>query len=217
MAAHDTIGSETGETDGAGGGATGTTPQQVTPSVWTRFRSIFRAPTREDREFVAFHTKHAPLVWGILRRNLRSGPFEEIHQDAFIKAWRLENRGEAIKSPEGLLTRITINEIRNYKRWRGHAVEGGTSPGEPADKIDPEQEAIAAARKRVVEETIAKMPPGPREAFTLIELEGKTDQEVADLLGRPLGTVKSWKSKARALLAEAAQAHMRAEEGVDKK
>jgi RNA polymerase sigma factor (sigma-70 family) len=218
MAAHDdTSGSEGGEPDGAGGGATDTTPPKATTSAWTRFRSIFRAPTREDREFAAFHREHARFVWGILHQHLRVGPHEELHQDVFVEVWRIKKSGEPIDSVRGLLHGVTIRKIGNYMQLRRLPADGATSSAEVGDPLDPEQHAIVDARKRVVEETLANMPPGPKQAFTLIELEGKTDQEVAELLGRPLGTEKSWKSKARALLAEAAQAHMRAEEGVDKK
>ena len=214
MAAHDdTSGSEGGETDDAGGGATDTTPQKGTTSAWTRFRSIFRAPSREDREFAAFHREHARFVWGILLQHLRSGPHEELHQEVFLAVWQMKKRGEAIGNVRGLLHRVAMNKIGSYMQLRALRVDGATCPEEVGDPLDLEQDAIVDARKRVVEETLAKMPPGPKEVFTLIELEGKSDQEVAEQLGIPLGTVKSRKSKARALLAEAAQAHMRAEEG----
>jgi RNA polymerase sigma-70 factor, ECF subfamily len=50
---------------------------------------------------------------------------------------------------------------------------------------------------RLVEETVSKLSPGRREVFVLREMEGKSYEEIAEICGMNIGTVKSRLNRAR--------------------
>lgn len=65
---------------------------------------------------------------------------------------------------------------------------------------DSEQERQQLDRAAVLHEELARLPEKYREPVVLCYLEGKTYQEVADQLRRPIGTVKVRLSRARGML-----------------
>ena len=56
--------------------------------------------------------------------------------------------------------------------------------------------------RQVVEESVAKLPEHHRDVFILRELEGKSYEEIAEITGCNLGTVKSRLNRARNSFAE---------------
>jgi RNA polymerase sigma-70 factor (ECF subfamily) len=73
--------------------------------------------------------------------------------------------------------------------------------GEPVP--DPESLVARHHDATLLNELIAELPPTFREALVLRELEDLSYQEIADVLGVPIGTVMSRLSRARGLLKEA--------------
>ncbi|HYW31011.1 MAG TPA: sigma-70 family RNA polymerase sigma factor, partial [Gemmatimonas sp.] len=56
--------------------------------------------------------------------------------------------------------------------------------------------------REMVEQSVAKLPSHHREVFVLRELEGKSYEEIADITGVNLGTVKSRLNRARTAFAD---------------
>ena len=71
---------------------------------------------------------------------------------------------------------------------------------QPAEDNDPAQLSDRHALVAQVRTAIARLPIGQREVLTLVDLEGFTYQEVADILEIPIGTVMSRLNRARAFL-----------------
>ncbi|HZB49605.1 MAG TPA: sigma factor-like helix-turn-helix DNA-binding protein, partial [Mycobacteriales bacterium] len=70
-----------------------------------------------------------------------------------------------------------------------------------AGPTDIETEALDRVRLAQVERALWALPPAQRLAVTLMDLGGFTAAEVADLLGRPRGTVLAWVHRGRKELA----------------
>lgn len=68
--------------------------------------------------------------------------------------------------------------------------------------VTPDQEHDQAETVRVVRAAIARLPVGQRQALTLVDLEGFSYAEVAEILEIPMGTVMSRISRARGTLKE---------------
>ena len=73
-------------------------------------------------------------------------------------------------------------------------------PPTPAD--DPAEHAVAAERRRTVLAALATLPPEQRAALVLVDMEGYSVAEAAQILDCAVGTVKSRCSRGRDRLAE---------------
>lgn len=59
------------------------------------------------------------------------------------------------------------------------------------DVANPEEQAIANERVRIIEKALLKVPLKQRVALILYDIEGYNQKEVADILGCPVGSVMS--------------------------
>src|SRR5205814_14948 len=71
-----------------------------------------------------------------------------------------------------------------------------------AAERSPKPCAIAAWQdlEAMLDDALAALPERYRLPLVLCYLQGKTQEEVARILGRPLGTVRSWLARGRTLL-----------------
>jgi RNA polymerase sigma-70 factor (ECF subfamily) len=118
-------------------------------------------------------------------------------QEAFFSAYRnlARFRGDSFRS---WLTRIALNAATDtlrvkkrrpadpYPEWEDDSWQP------PADEEDnPERMAINVARSRRIQEALTHITPDQRTAIVLFDVEGYDYQEIADMTGVSLGTVKS--------------------------
>ena len=121
------------------------------------------------------------------------GEAEDAVQDAFLK---LLERRPAFESPEhrrNWLMKVTVNGCKTRLRapWRRRHV--------PLSEALP---APAPEERQEVEELFS-LPPMDRAVLHLYYYEGYDTGEIADILGRSPGTVRSQLSRGRALLRDA--------------
>jgi RNA polymerase sigma-70 factor, ECF subfamily len=87
------------------------------------------------------------------------------------------------------------DDLRRAVRW---------GVGDPVDELTnlpaPGADAIVRLQLRDLEHAIARLPAPQRQALLLIGLEGLSYSEVAEVVGVPLGTVRSRFARARATL-----------------
>jgi len=96
-----------------------------------------------------------------------------------------------------------IDRLRRLKKRGPDADVDGEDQELPARGPDPEQELQSEARRRLLYRALDKLGRQSREIILLKEIQGLKFQEIADMLGLPLGTVKSRYSRARLDLADA--------------
>ncbi len=109
-----------------------------------------------------------------------------------------------------IATNLAISEIRKRKRRTILSLTGlfqadadDTTEFQPADdKALPDKELIDNERDEVIGRAIAALPTKYRVPVILRDIEGRTYEEIAGILGLGLGTTKSRISRARALLKE---------------
>ena len=121
---------------------------------------------------------------------------DDILQDVFVK---IQKRLGQLQDParlESWLYLIARNAIIDHYRTRKETVEvPETLPAEAAEN-DPEVEGLKAAFRRM----IYSLPEPYRDAIVLTELDGSTQQELADRLGISLSGAKSRVQRGRAQL-----------------
>jgi RNA polymerase sigma-70 factor (ECF subfamily) len=118
-------------------------------------------------------------------------------QEAFFSAYRnlARFRGDSFRS---WLTRIALNAATDvlrvrkrrpadpYPEWEDDAWQP------PTDEADgPERAAIDRSRSRVINDALQHITLDQRKAIVLYDVEGYDYQEIADMTGVSLGTVKS--------------------------
>lgn len=123
----------------------------------------------------------------------------DVCQETFLRAFRALPgfRGQAKFS--SWLYRITLNLCRDWMRKERRAptiqMPEDTDPIEMAAASEPSEsiEDLVTRRDlaRIVERMMAQLPEEQRTAILLKEYHGLTFQEIADLVGCPLSTVKT--------------------------
>jgi RNA polymerase sigma-70 factor (ECF subfamily) len=148
-----------------------------------------------------------PLVLGWCARlgGPRVDPEDAAHDTLVIMLDRLPSLREPRCFPAwifGITRRVLARHRRQawVRRW---------VPGLVPEAADPEATPYVFARlsetSRRVQEALEQVPADQREVLVLCDLEERTDLEVAELLGVPLGTVKSRLRLARARLRRIAE------------
>jgi RNA polymerase sigma-70 factor, ECF subfamily len=137
----------------------------------------------------------------------------DITQDVFLKAFRGIRgfrRGSSLKT---WLYRIAIREALNHRRWlwRHHRqqasidvepVEGHAVVEIEDECKNPFEEAASHEVQQAVQRGLRGVPEVFRSAVILRDLEGMSYEEVAEVLGVSVGTVKSRILRGRRLLRE---------------
>ena len=165
-----------------------------------RDRDLVRAHLDGDpRAFDTLVRLHQQRMWAVALRTLRD-PEEaaDAVQDACLSAFRsvASYRGEARVTT--WLHRIVVNACLDRARRR--AVRP-TVPLPEQPPADPRDQLAERETGLEVEQALATLPDDQRLALVLVELEGLSVAEAAQLLKVPEGTVKSRCFRGRARLA----------------
>ena len=123
---------------------------------------------------------------------------EDLTQQALVKA--LEKRSQ-LRDPEKLeqwVFRILANTLRDW-----HRQERRLEPLDDyhaADDRGPGRQAAETEIVQSVRGAVARLPVAQRQVLTLVDLEGCSYADVAEILDIPIGTVMSRLSRARQAL-----------------
>ncbi len=127
---------------------------------------------------------------------------EEITQDAFVRVWEsaATYRAEMAKVTSWLVSIARHRAIDELRR-RGSRPEQN-SVGWPSDSDleniehlpvlnGPEDAVESAIQSRGIRQMVALLPPEQRQVLGLAYFKGMSHSQIAEMLGEPLGTVKS--------------------------
>jgi RNA polymerase sigma-70 factor (ECF subfamily) len=74
------------------------------------------------------------------------------------------------------------------------------APGERSLAVDPIEEYVAGQLSEPLAKALAQLSPEQRQVVVLADIEEYSYQEIADIMGCSIGTVRSRLHRARALL-----------------
>ncbi len=190
----------------------GSGSQEADPS--TRDRELLAAHVAGDAEaFGTLFGLHRDRLWAVALRT--TGDPEEAAdalQEAMVSAFRraASYRGDAAVTT--WLHRIVVNACLDRLRRRKVRLAGplpddldaqlGRSPAAPSSSHteDPADAAERSDRRQAVLAALEALPPEQRAALVLVDMQGYSVAEAAELLEVATGTVKSRCSRGRARL-----------------
>jgi RNA polymerase sigma-70 factor (ECF subfamily) len=136
--------------------------------------------------------RHRARVYGLLCRLVGVGEAEDLAQDVFVAAYKSLRsfRGEAAFST--WLYRIAVHTCSHHlRRKRPDALE--LDDREPDDRRDgnPEARALQYELQGQVRRAIAGLPYKLQVVIVLRDMHGLSYEEIAAVVGCPIGTVRS--------------------------
>lgn len=177
------------------------------------------APERPCFELEEDASSFLPLVRAVVGAVLKEPPHhpdvEDCAQDALRRAIEGRDRAESPQAMRpwvvGIARHVALDALRARQRQRQREAAPAPAESSPEPMLariassDPtaleqlERKARATALARALE----TLPEGMREAITLFHCEGKDYRAISRELGVPMGTVATWITRGRKLLASA--------------
>ena len=172
--------------------------------------TLTREAAREGirQEFEERLAECGPLAYRVARGVLRNdADAEDVAQEALLRAYRRFERLRDRTRFKGWLVRIAfrlaIDRVRSAKRREVRE----TLWSQSAPKLSTEDVAATSEFQTRLERAIAELPEKQRLVLLLAAMQGHSLEEVAEMLGLPLGTAKSRLFFARKQLAEKLRCH----------
>jgi RNA polymerase sigma factor (sigma-70 family) len=141
--------------------------------------------------------RHGPMVLGVCQRMLSH---EQDSEDAFQAVMlTLMRRAGSIRQPGALggwLYRVACRVAREIRLQRSSRRARERPFVEQATNASPE-EVLRADLRALLDEEILRLPQRYQLPLILYYFEGKTIDQVAQVLSRPPGTVGTWLARAR--------------------
>lgn len=175
---------------------------------------VERAQHGDKHAFELLVVKYQRKLGRLLSRFIRdAAEIEDVTQEAFIKAYRALPSFRGDSAFYTWLYRIGINTAKNYLVAMGRRAPTTTEfdiadaenfeDGEQLKDVNtPENELMSKQIANTVNQTLQELPDELRTAITLREIEGLRYEDIATIMGCPIGTVRSRIFRAREAIAE---------------
>jgi len=160
------------------------------------------APVVSTREFSSWMVAEQKRIFLLCLRMLQDREeADSATQDAFLKAFQFMNKAgsKELDDPGKWITRIAINTCldrlrsRKWQLWRRRPApedEAIILEMEPSTQPAADDRVFAGQIKVRLGRALDKLSPRQRAVFTLRHYENRSLDEIAELLGLDIGTVK---------------------------
>ncbi len=168
---------------------------------------VGRARSGDARAYEQLVVQHQRLVFRILwARGARPDEVEDLAQETFIRGWQRLHTFDPAQPFKPWIARVAENLVVDHHRARARRPASAPMPeGEAAElkagpPTDPEAVTIGHETQRGLLAALQALPDRYREVLVLRFVEDLPYDEIADLLGLPLGSVKTRIFRGRELL-----------------
>ena len=174
---------------------------------------VLRVQKGDKRAFDLLVLKYQYKLQAIVGRFIRdTDEVADVTQEAFIKAYKALPKFRGDSQFYTWLYRIAINTAKNYLVSRGRRPANTDIDVEDAeqfanndkliDQESPESSMMTDELAAIIKNSLNALPEDLRTALTLREFEGMSYEDIAAVMGCPVGTVRSRIFRAREFLDE---------------
>jgi RNA polymerase sigma-70 factor (ECF subfamily) len=177
----------------------------------------------DDHRLIAECLQGRTAAFGELVRRYQDRLFNTVHrlvdnaedaqdvvQDAFLNAYQSLGSFKGDSQFFTWLYRIAVNTAISLKRKRrvvyslrgGRSEEGGGEPLDPSEFSRPEHALEKAELERRIQGALNRLSPEHRTVLVLKDIDGQKYEAMAEILGVPIGTIRSRLHRARIELRE---------------
>jgi RNA polymerase sigma-70 factor (ECF subfamily) len=159
---------------------------------------VRRLQARDPDAMKDLYDRFGKLAWSVILSIVRDAAIaEDLVQETFLRAWNRVHGFEASRGALGpWLLAIARNRAIDHVRSRNHrkdrCVDELDATEHPALFLDMESAILNAKHASALRNAIAKLNVNQRKVIELAYYEGLSQTEMAERMGQPLGTVKTW-------------------------
>jgi RNA polymerase sigma-70 factor (ECF subfamily) len=173
---------------------------------------VGRLQKRDPKALGELYDRYGRLAYSLIYRIVRDGAIaEDLVQETFLRVW---NRVQGFDGDRGALggwlLAVARNRAIDYLRSAAGRMRNSLElemTEQPVLFPDLEREVLNSDRARRLRKALEKLNSNQRSAIELAYFEGLSQSEMAERMGQPLGTVKTWvRAALKALREELAEA-----------
>jgi RNA polymerase sigma-70 factor, ECF subfamily len=157
-----------------------------------------RLKRREPDAMAQLYDSYGKLAVSLIYRIVRDvGVAEDLVQETFLRVW---NRAQGFDAGRGALgpwlLAVARNRAIDYIRSSGGKMARGSLDLEyaehPSTFVNFEGDLLTRDREMRVRKAVDRLNENQRHVIELAYFEGLSQSEMAERMGQPLGTVKTW-------------------------
>ena len=169
---------------------------------------VRRLQKREPQAMGELYDRFGKLAYSVIIAIVRDSALaEDLVQETFLRVW---NRIHAFEPDKGALgpwlLAIARNRAIDHTRSAGAKMDRNAFELDvrehPSLFVDMERSVVNTDHARLIRQALGKLNENQRKVIELAYYEGLSQSEMADKMGQPLGTVKTWVRTALKLLRE---------------
>jgi RNA polymerase sigma-70 factor (ECF subfamily) len=135
-------------------------------------------------------------VFGLCVRLLQNRhDAEDVSQEVFLRIFRSLKRWDSARPLRPWIMGITVNRCRTWLSQRARRPELVDYLHETAPARNVEDDAAELARE--IQAALAELRVEYQTVFVLFHEQNRPYEEIAEAIGKPVGTVKTWLHRAR--------------------
>jgi len=157
-----------------------------------------RLQRREPDAMKDLYDRFGRLAWSVILSIVRDAAIaEDLVQETFLRVW---NRVQGFEADRGALgpwllaiaRNRAIDHVRSLSSRMERSSQEFDAREHPSLFVDMEREVFNADHARIIRKAIEKLSANQQKVIELAYYEGLSQTEMAERMGHPLGTVKTW-------------------------
>ena len=157
-----------------------------------------RLKRRDPQAMADLYDRYGRLAYSLILRIVRDAALaEDLVQETFLRVW---NRAQAFDEERGALgpwlLAVARNRAIDYLRSSdGRMARSAYELVEmenPALFANLESQVVSSDQARLIRQALTKLNPSQRNVIEMAYFEGLSQTEMAERMGQPLGTIKTW-------------------------